>query len=65
MKFIRDLLGKKRNEETARRAPSVESLEQSYRDTIGAMVDDAGQLDQAPMPSDVLTNEVRVVSAEA
>ena len=66
MKFIRDLLGKKRHEESARQSPPVESLEQSYRDTIGSMVDDTGQLDQPgiPSPSDVLTSEVRVVTAE-
>ncbi|MFO8125469.1 FHA domain-containing protein [Yoonia sp.] len=66
MKFIRDLLGKKRNEEAARQTPQVESLEQSYRDTIGSMVDDAGQLGQpvVPAPSDILTKEVRVVSVE-
>ncbi len=66
MKFIRDLLGKKRNEETTRQAPPIESLEQSYRDTIGSMVDDAGQLEHAatPAPSEVLTNEVRVVSTQ-
>ncbi|MFA8440907.1 FHA domain-containing protein [Yoonia sp.] len=67
MKFIRDLLGKKRSETSTRQAPPVESLEQSYRDTIGSMVDDTGQLDQGAThtPSDVLTNEVRVVTKEA
>ena len=62
MKFIRDLLGKKRNEDTARRSPPMESLEQSYRDTIGSMVDDSTALDvpEPPAASDVLTKEVRV-----
>ncbi|EBA13753.1 FHA domain-containing protein [Roseobacter sp. CCS2] len=64
MKFIRDLLGKKRNEEAARPAPPVESLEQSYRDTIGSMVDGDGQLDEKPTPSDVLTKEVRIISPD-
>jgi len=66
MKFIRDLLGKKRSGETPRQAPPVESLEQSYRDTIGSMVDDTGHLDQGatPTPSDVLTSDVRVVTTE-
>ncbi|MEL6640243.1 MAG: FHA domain-containing protein [Pseudomonadota bacterium] len=63
MKFIRDLLGKKRNEEAKRQAPPVESLEQSYRDTIGSMVDDTAGADQ--QPSDVLTKEVRVVTPGA
>lgn len=66
MKFIRDLLGKKRNEEASRQTPQVESLEQSYRDTIGSMVDDAGQLGKpaVPAPRDILTKDVRVVSVE-
>jgi len=69
MKFIRDLLGKKRDEAAGSRMEPIESLEQSYRDTIGAMVDDTGQLGQAPAPSpsDVLTSgakDVRVVSVD-
>ncbi|PJI86238.1 FHA domain-containing protein [Yoonia maricola] len=65
MKFIRDLLGKKRNEEPPRTAPPMDSLEQSYRDTIGSMVDETVPLDEQPTPSDVLTKEVRIVSASA
>ncbi len=61
MKFIRDLLGKKRNEGAKRQTPSVESLEQSYRDTIGSMVDDAGKFGQ-PAASDLLTSEMRTVT---
>ena len=69
MKFIRDLLGKKRSETSTRRASSVESLEQSYRDTIGSMVDEAGPLGQPPaatpinVPTETAT-DVRVVTAE-
>jgi hypothetical protein len=37
MKFIRDLLGKKRKEAVVQRSDRIESLEQSYRETIGAM----------------------------
>lgn len=37
MKFIRDLLGKKRSEDTARKTQGIEALEKSYRDTIGAL----------------------------
>ena len=67
MKFIRDLIGKKRNEESKRQSPPVESLEQSYRDTIGSMVDDVRPLGEpaALAPSDVLTKDVRVVTAAA
>lgn len=50
MRFIRDLLGKKRSETGKRHASSVESLEQSYRDTIGSMVEESGSLGQAPAP---------------
>jgi predicted component of type VI protein secretion system len=63
MKFIRDLLGKKRKEEATRQPAPIESLEQSYRDTIGSMVDSADGLapPDAASASDVLTSEVRVV----
>ena len=63
MKFIRDLLGKKRKEEAKRQPAPIESLEQSYRDTIGSMVDSADglALPDAASASDVLTSEVRVV----
>lgn len=60
MKFIRDLLGKKRKEEGARRAKGIESLEQIYRETIGSIVEETS-------PSDVLTSEtsqVRVVAVD-
>jgi len=67
MKFIRDLLGKKRKEEAKRQPAPIESLEQSYRDTIGSMVDSTDDLalpNMAPA-SEVLTSEVRVVDVEA
>jgi len=69
MKFIRDLLGKKRKEEGARLAQGVESLEQSYRDTIGSIVDDAGEL-PAPKsealpdtPPAAATKKTRIIKA--
>ncbi len=69
MKFIRDLLGKKRKDEGARRARGIESLEQSYRDTIGSMSDDrtAPGIPDAATASDILTadkSQVRVVSVD-
>ncbi|KQI71717.1 hypothetical protein AN191_12105 [Loktanella sp. 5RATIMAR09] len=67
MKFIRDLLGKKRSETNPRRASSVESLEQSYRDTIGSMVDEAAPLGKPPFatpPAAEAPTDVRVVTAE-
>lgn len=65
MKFIRDLLGKKRNEPAKRRAQGVESLEQSYRETIGSMVSeaDAANADLADV-TDRVKSEVRVVEVE-
>ena len=65
MKFIRDLLGKKRKEEATRQPAPIESLEQSYRDTIGSMVDSADGVapPDAASASDVLTSQVRVVEA--
>ncbi len=67
MKFIRDLLGKKRKEEGARRAKGIESLEQSYRDTIGSIVDENPATGAEASASDILTAEkssVRVVSVD-
>lgn len=67
MKFIRDLLGKKRSDTSARRASSVESLEQSYRDTIGSMVDEAAPLGKPAVATPIRTDttaDVRVVTAE-
>lgn len=66
MKFIRDLLGKKRSETNPRRASSVESLEQSYRETIGSMVDEAAPLGKPPLatpPAAEATPDTRVVPA--
>lgn len=44
MKFIRDLLGKKRKDSSGRGQDSVETLEQSYRETIGSIVDETNAL---------------------
>lgn len=70
MKFIRDLLGKKRKQETKRRAEGIESLEQSYRETIGSIVDETGTPSEKSA-SDILTatpekvtSEVRIVELE-
>ena len=49
MKFIRDLLGKKRKETASRGSEPVESLEQSYRDTIGSLVDETNALNADPL----------------
>ena len=48
MKFIRDLLGKKRSAASGRGSESVETLEQSYRDTIGSIVDETNALNETP-----------------
>ena len=70
MKFIRDLLGKQRKQETSRRAEGIESLEQSYRATIGSIVDETEGLQQKTA-SDILTatpekvtSEVRIVEID-
>lgn len=71
MKFIRDLLGKRRPDERSRQAQGIESLEQSYRETIGSIVNEteAAKATLAPgtAASDVLTGrqpaDVRVVEA--
>ncbi|MEO1640649.1 MAG: FHA domain-containing protein [Pseudomonadota bacterium] len=60
MKFIRDLLGKKRKEEGDRLSQGIESLEQSYRDTIGSIVEESGELPaKAPEP---VTRKTRVIN---
>lgn len=59
MKFIRDLLGrKKHNAEASKPRESVESLEQSYRDTIGSIVDDS----EGASVSDILTDVAQKTS---
>lgn len=70
MKFIRDLIGKKKRNAAARSA-QVESLEQSYRDTIGSIVDEAESASVSDILTDVaekanarIGSEVRVVNAE-
>lgn len=65
MKFIRDLLGKKRETQTKRRAQGVESLEQSYRETIGSMVSEADAANaQLADVTDRVKSEVRVVEVD-
>lgn len=81
MRFIRDLLGKKkRQDEQPSRSGNMESLEQSYRDTIGSIVDEKEALrrrgsSEPAAVTDILTNinskvkssasDVRVVQADA
>ncbi len=50
MKFIRDLLGKKRKEAAERSSETVETLEQSYRDTIGSIVEETNALNAPAEP---------------
>lgn len=65
MKFIRDLLGKKRETPSQRRAQGVESLEQSYRETIGSMVSEADAANaQLADVTDRVKSEVRVVEID-
>ena len=54
MKFIRDLLGKKRKEAAEIQSETVESLEQSYRDTIGSIVEETNALNAGPVAADSL-----------
>ena len=65
MKFIRDLLGKKRKEATAHRPDHIESLEQSYRETIGAMAETAPQQAEAPATPPVAEAAPEVAAPEA
>jgi len=51
MKFIRDLLGKKRRDVAETQSQTVESLEQSYRDTIGSIVEETNALNAPPAAS--------------
>ena len=50
MKFIRDLLGKKRKEAAERGSEAVETLEQSYRETIGSIVDETNAMTTPAAP---------------
>ncbi|MDX8346537.1 FHA domain-containing protein [Cognatiyoonia sp. IB215446] len=62
MKFIRDLLGrKKRNTDAPKSRETVESLEQSYRDTIGSIVED----NEGASVSDILTDVAQKTSTAA
>lgn len=62
MKFIRDLIGRKRrNAEEALRRQDVDSLEQSYRDTIGSLAEE-----QEPAAvNDILTDVAEKTRAAA
>ena len=74
MKFIRELLGKKRKDDAAPKPQGIESLEQSYRDAIGSFDKSGNGVNfEAPKTaSDVLTSagterekrDVRLVDAE-
>ena len=56
MKFIRNLIGKKRRDETPRRPAGVDNLEQSYRDTVGAITgDESGEAAVSDILSSVNT----------
>ncbi|KJZ19157.1 FHA domain-containing protein [Loktanella sp. S4079] len=56
MKFIRNLIGKKRRDETPRRPAGVDPLEQSYRDTVGSITaDEAGEAAVSDILSSVNT----------
>ena len=48
MKFIRDLLGKKRSDAGRRGSEPVETLEQSYREAIGSIVEETDALKETP-----------------
>lgn len=58
MKFLRALFGKKSGDAASGRSNDVESLEQSYRDTIGSIVDENGALPQGQAGSDVAVTDI-------
>jgi len=58
MKFLRALFGKKGGDAASGRADNVESLEQSYRDTIGSIVDENGALPRGQAGSDVAVTDI-------
>lgn len=53
MKFIRDLIGKKRNQAASRRPAGIDTLEQSYRDTVGSI---AAEEAMEPAVADILSS---------
>ena len=59
MKFIRDLLGKKRRETSMERVEPIDQLEKSYRDTIGSLVEEANTT-EAGQPATVVPRKVVV-----
>lgn len=61
MNFLRNLFGSKRSGQAARRSGDMDSLEKSYRDTIGSIVDENDSLrrpegGETAAVSDILTN---------
>lgn len=59
MKFIRDLLGKKRRETSNERVEPFDQLEKSYRDTIGTLVEETNALETS-RPAPVVPRKVVV-----
>ena len=62
MKFLRKLIGKKRRDDTSRRPAGVDPLEQSYRDTVGAIGGDGAH---EPAVTDILSSVNTKVAAQA
>jgi hypothetical protein len=64
MKFIRDLLGKKRRETSKERIEPIDQLEKSYRDTIGLLVEEANTTETG-LPAAVVPRKVVVEAPRA
>ncbi|SFR60412.1 FHA domain-containing protein [Yoonia tamlensis] len=64
MKFLRNLIGKKRRDDSSRRPAGVDSLEQSYRDTVGSIHSDADEQAVTDILSSV-NNKVAAPKPEA
>lgn len=60
MKFLRNLIGRKRRDDISRRPAGVDPLEQSYRDTVGAI---GGDDAQEPAVADILSSVNTKVAA--
>ena len=68
MRFLRALFGRKGGSSPARRSGNTESLEQSYRDTIGSIVDENSDLQRGGEQgvNEILTNiNTKVNTGEA